>query len=264
MTKMNEILDKSSPIPLYHQLARWLESRIADKTFEVGSKLPSETRLAADFKLNRNTVRHAISYLVQKGLVERQRGVGTYVRRGSSLVPVHNLGRLTSFIDDFEINDVELEDVLLSKGVVKASDEVADKLHVSVGDRVVKIERLRIADKTPFVFEQQYYNYEEFADLLAMDIRGSMYRILVDTFEAELHHSIQTLRAVLPIARIAKQLRIPRTLPCMFLESVAYTSTDQPLELLRAFYRGDRYLFQVESSQYRRDMSSIQKKNPYR
>src|SRR4030067_2819229 len=50
---MSKILDKHSPIPLYHQLANWIEARIADGTFQVGEKIPSETRLPARFPLNR-------------------------------------------------------------------------------------------------------------------------------------------------------------------------------------------------------------------
>lgn len=254
---LKDILDKSSPVPLYHQLANWLERKIADRTFDVGSKLPSETRLAEDLKLNRNTVRQALSYLAQKGLIERQRGIGTFVRRRETIVPIHHLGRMTSFIDDFQITDVKLEDRVLSKGVIKASDGIANKLGLQPGTSVIKIERLRIADKTPFVIEQQYYYYEDFTGLLELDIQGSMYRILVDQLGADLHHSVQTLQAVNPTPEIAQQLNIPKTNPCMFLESIAYTSDDKPLELLHSHYRGDRYLFKVESSHYRRDLSSI-------
>jgi GntR family transcriptional regulator len=254
---LKDILDKASPVPLYHQLASWLERKIADRTYDVGCRLPSETRLAEDFRLNRNTVRQALSYLVQKGLIERQRGVGTFVKRRATIVPIHHLGRITSFIDDFEITDVRLEDRVLDKGIIEASDEIVIKLGLQPGTSVIKIERLRIADKTPFVVEQQYYNYEDFAGLLELNIQGSMYRILVDRFGADLHHSVQTLQAVNPTPEIAQQLNIPRITPCIFLESIAYTSDDKPLELLHSHYRGDRYLFKVESSHYRRSISSI-------
>jgi GntR family transcriptional regulator len=166
---------------------------------------------------------------------------------------------MTSFVDDFEIHDVELEDQLLSKEVVQASIPLGEKLHLGPELKIIKIERLRIADKTPFVLEQQYYDYAEFAPLLEMDIRGSMYELLVERFGADLHHSIQTLRAVMPTQEIAHRLKISASIPCMFLESIAYTAEDRPLEVLRSYYRGDRYLFQVESSQYRRELSPLSK-----
>ena len=249
---MTAILDKRSPIPLYHQLANWIEARIADDTFQVGEKIPSETQLAEDFDLNRNTVRHALASLSQKGLLERRRGMGTFVRRKALLTPVHRLGRITSFVDDFDINGVEIDDRELSKEVMKASGEIAKKLQLKLNARVICIERIRIADQTPFVLERQYYNYETFKGLHKEKIQGSMYKILVQHYNADLHHSIQTLRAMMPPEEIAKRLEISKTIPCMFLESITYDSHDKPVELLYSFYRGDRYLFQVESNQYRR------------
>ncbi|OGO19844.1 MAG: hypothetical protein A2Z14_17785 [Chloroflexi bacterium RBG_16_48_8] len=233
-------------------MANWIEARIADGTFQVGEKIPSETRLADDFRLNRNTVRHALASLSQKGLLERRRGMGTFVKRKALLTPVHRLGRITSFVDDFDISGVELDDRELSKEVVKASEEIAKKLQLELNARVICIERLRIADQTPFVLERQYYAYEAFKELLQEKIQGSMYMILVQHFDVDLHHSVQTLRAIMPSEEIAHRLNIGKTIPCMFLESITYGSQNNPVELLHSFYRGDRYLFQVESTQYRR------------
>jgi GntR family transcriptional regulator len=247
-------MDRSSPVPLYHQLSRWLEARIAEGTFPVGDRLPSETQLAARFDLHRNTVRHAISELAEEGLVETRRGVGTFVKRMSSLVPVHRLGRITSFVDDFEINDVAFEDQMLGKEAVAAPIEVAAKLRVDPGASLVKVERLRLADRTPFVFERQYYPYGPFHRLLEMEISGSLYRILTERFGADLHHSTKTLRAISPDEETARRLGIPRAVPCMAIESVTYSSGNEPLEVLHAYYRGDRYLFQVESVGYRGEM----------
>ncbi len=249
---INEMLDKLSPIPLYHQLASWLEARIADSTFRVGEKMPSETQLARQFGLNRNTVRHAIASLVQKGLVERQRGMGTFVKRKVLLVPVHRLDRITSFVDDFEISGVELDDRELSKEVIRASEEIASKLKIGRNERVIRIERLRIADRIPFVLEQQYYDYQVFKGLLEKEIQGSMYRILVEHFDADLHRSVRTLRAMMPSPEIARRLMIGKAIPCMFLESITFDTQEKPLELLHSFYRGDRYLFKVESTPDRR------------
>lgn len=247
---MYDLIDKTSPIPLYHQLAGWIEARLADGTFSVGAKLPSETFLADQFQLNRNTVRHALAMLTQKGLVETRRGIGTFVKRTSDLVPIHELGRMTSFVDDFNINDIAFEDRLLSKELIPAAPAMAQKLRCAEGDALIKIGRLRIADSTPFVLEVQYYRQEMFSALMTMVIKGSMYRILTERFNADLHHSIQTLRALRPSEEVAYQLGIQRNTPIMALESVSYTSRDEPLEVLQAFYRGDRYVFRVESSGY--------------
>lgn len=256
-TRPSGLPDRSSPLPIYLQLASWAESMISGGQFAVGTKLPAESQLARDFHLNRNTVRQAISLLAQRGLVEKKRGAGAFVKRRSVLSPIHQLGRMTSFVDDFEMNRVEIEDKILSQEKVRAGPDLAGKMRIRPGDAVVVIERLRIADRTPFLLEKQYYPWEQFRGLLEIEVKGSMYQLLTSQFHADLHHSIQTLRVVRPSQPIAAKLRISRDVPCMFLESLAYTSHGECLEVLHSHYRGDRYLFRVETGQYRREMSSV-------
>jgi GntR family transcriptional regulator len=249
------IIDRASPIPLYVQLANWLEERIAAEHYPPGSKLPPEGELASSFQLNRNTVRHALSSLVQRGLLTKEKGVGTFVRRSHALAPVHRLDRMTSFLDDFGMGDVLIEDSILSKARLPAPPDLAAKLKLKPGDDLLKIERIRIADKTPLLFESQFYKFQDFAELLHMEIRGSMYQILTSRFNIDLHHSTQTLRAVHPPASIAHTLQINPDVPCMYIESLAYNAQGVCVEVLQSYYRGDRYLFRVETGEYRREMN---------
>src|SRR3990172_8197513 len=119
-TESPDTFDRSSPLPIYLQLANWAEAKIVERQFAVGAKLPSESHLARQFRLNRNTVRQAIALLVQSGLVEKRKGIGNFVVRGTALLPTHQLGRMTSFVDDFQRHTVEIEDTILSKEKVKA------------------------------------------------------------------------------------------------------------------------------------------------
>ncbi len=255
---MDRIIDKSNPIPLYIQLSDWLEKKIKSGEYKVGNMLPSEAELSKEAGINRNTVRHAIDLLIQKGMVEKKQGVGTVVKRAYPLNPVHKLNSMTSFVDDFEIENVLIEDRIISKEKIEPTEDLKEKLMLKPGDSVVKIERIRIADKIPLVLEIQYYSYEKFGKLLEINIEGSMYRILTDKFNADLDHSVKTIRAVTPTERIAHLLDIPISTPCIFLESLAYTKDKECIEVLHSYYRGDRYLFKVETREYQRGIGSAE------
>jgi len=248
---MQSTIDKASPMPLYAQVADWLKNMIKGERYQIGTKLPSEGELAQKFQLNRNTIRQAISLLVQKGFVEKQKGVGTFVKRKTSLLPIHKLSRMVSFVDDFNLDNIELEDRIILKKKIRAGEELAEKLNIKPRDYVVQIDRARIADKTPLIFERQFYSFRDFGDLLEMEIKGSMYQILIKHFAADLNHSIQTLRAINPVKEIARVLEVSTNTPCLFLESLAYNSQNICIEVLQSFYRGDRYLFRVETGQYK-------------
>lgn len=243
-------LDKASPIPLYVQLAGRIEALIAEGAYPVGGRLPGEEELARQYGLNRNTVRHALSLLSANGLVRTERGVGSFVERSRLLAPIHRLDRITSFVDDFSLGEAETEDRLLSRDKVRASKDLADKLGLAPAADLVRIDRLRLADGVPYVFERQYYDHSRFGRLLEIDITGSLYQLLIREFAADLDHSLQTLRAVLPPRGIAAHLGISTEIPCMFLESLTSDADGRCLEILQAHYRGDRYTFRVESGQY--------------
>ena len=72
-------LDRSSPVPLHRQVAQWLEAGIASGRLPPGTRLDNEVALADSLGLSRPTLRQAMRYLVEKGLIVRRRGAGTRV-----------------------------------------------------------------------------------------------------------------------------------------------------------------------------------------
>jgi len=73
-----ETFDRS-PIPLYIQVATLLRNRIAEGRFQAGQQIPTLEALEQEFAVARVTVRQAIELLEKEGVVQRQRGRGTFV-----------------------------------------------------------------------------------------------------------------------------------------------------------------------------------------
>ena len=68
--------------PIYQQIIMHFESRIFDGTLQAGSRIPPTSELARSFAVNPETVQTALKRLMERGLVERRRGAGTFVRKG--------------------------------------------------------------------------------------------------------------------------------------------------------------------------------------
>ena len=66
--------------PIYAQIVRGVERMLANGKMKPGDKLPSARELAAELKVNPNTVMHAFSQLEMAGISETRRGLGTFVR----------------------------------------------------------------------------------------------------------------------------------------------------------------------------------------
>jgi len=92
------MLNPNSPIPLYHQLADIILEGIRSGKYPLGSKIPSESTLAATYKIGRPTVRQATEILIKKRLLIRKRGAGTFVEKEPQEVDLFSLaGTITSF-----------------------------------------------------------------------------------------------------------------------------------------------------------------------
>lgn len=71
---------KRNKLPLYRQIANYLETRILNGEFPPGSRLPSERDLANLWQVNRSTINSAFEELRSTGLINRTVGQGTVVQ----------------------------------------------------------------------------------------------------------------------------------------------------------------------------------------
>src|SRR5690349_2049372 len=138
-------LDRSSPVPLYYQLAQAIEAAIRDGELSPGDRFENELALAKRLTLSRPTTRRAIQELVDKGLLVRKRGVGTQVVQN----PVHRRVELTSLFDDLARAGQEPSTQLLDYQLGTPTEEVARELSIATDREIVTIQRLRCANGEP-------------------------------------------------------------------------------------------------------------------
>src|SRR3954447_2170813 len=138
-------LDRTSPVPLYFQVATRLQQLIEDGGVPVGSRLENEVELAERLGVSRPTMRRAIQYLVERGMLVRKRGVGTQVVHPKVRRPVE----LSSLYDDLVAGDRAPRTEVLALRVIPASDAIAASLSLEPGAEVTWIERLRYAGGEP-------------------------------------------------------------------------------------------------------------------
>jgi GntR family transcriptional regulator len=131
-------VEPSSPVPLYYQVANVLQARIFAGTNPPGSLLGTEKDLSLEFGVSRITVRKAIQILHRDGLLEPQRGRGTFVSRTPR--PVAPTA-LHVFLDDILTRAEALKVVDYDFAEIPASAQVAQRLGLKVGSRVVHVQR---------------------------------------------------------------------------------------------------------------------------
>ena len=198
------MLNPESPLPLYHQLAELLSARISRGEFQMGARLPSEPDLSREHGIGRPTVRQATELLVQRGLIERRRGSGTYVRKQEPRVDLFSLaGTLSSF---------QRGNVLVVTKLVRSVSKRrvgVDSENPFSGREAYHFSRLSSANQKPVLCEELFLDMDVFPDLPSVPLAGaSLAQIVQDRYYLKPTHAEQTFRVAEPARAVQKLLAL--------------------------------------------------------
>jgi DNA-binding GntR family transcriptional regulator len=233
-------VDRSSPVPLYFQVAQRLEELIESGQLTPGTRLENEIALADQLGLSRPTMRQAIQYLVDKGLLVRKRGVGTQVVHAK----VRRTVELTSLYDDLHRTHQQPRTEVLSFGEASAPDEVAVALALPPGTPVLAIERLRYAQGEPLAVMRNYLPFG-LLQISAEDLaKHGLYQVMRSA-GINLRLADQTIGARKATAAEAKALGEARGAPLLTMIRTAYDDAGRAVEYGHHAYRASLYSFEL-------------------
>ncbi|MCU1595579.1 MAG: transcriptional regulator, GntR family [Frankiales bacterium] len=241
MTVPDVRVDRSNPIPLYYQVAQQLESAIESGELAVGERLENEIALADRYGLSRPTMRSAIGHLVDKGLLVRQRGVGTQVIRRSVERPV----RLTSLFEDLVSAEQLPSTRVLLLERLPADDGVANQLGISVGTEVVHLERLRFAREEPLAVLRNWLPVAVAGDFSSTDLEEHGLYTLLGRTGTRIEEAKQRIGATAAEAKEARLLGVRKGAPLLTMERLSYNAKGRAVELGNHAYDSSRYSFTI-------------------
>jgi GntR family transcriptional regulator len=238
-------IDRSGATPLYHQLKQWLSTRIVSGELAPGTQLPGDFELSELLGVSRGVVRQALSELRHDGLIERERGRGTFVSQPKTAQGLINSMR--GLADDAALHGQRIQSIVLRFAQTPADEFVAGRLGLEPGDPVVELERLRSLDGEPWVLAVTYLPAELVPGVERRDLGGgeSLYRVLREDYGLPIVASMRRVEAAVTDAREAHLLRMRVGEPLLVLRSISYTTGGRPLEYFIARHRGDRSAFEV-------------------
>ena len=225
-------------IPKYYGLKRHLLEMT--QTLPPGSPVPPERTLSIEFGTSRTTVRQALQELVVEGRLERIQGKGTFVAKPK----VAQALRLTSYTEDMRAQGLEPTSRLLEIGYMLADDVLSERLGIKPRARVLRIERLRLANGEPMALETTHLSAQRFTGLRRhLERSNSLYAVLSEKYGVTLLEAEETIETVPAPPREAHLLGTDVGLPLLLLSRHSLGEDGKPVEYVRAFYRGDRYKF---------------------
>lgn len=238
-------VDRTSPVPLYHQVACGLEELITSGEYPPGTRLDNEIALADRLGVSRPTMRKAMEYLVQHGLVVRQRGVGTQVVGSRVYRPVE----LSSLHDDLVASGQRPRTTVLGLERHAARDAGSDlsEFGMDGAEPVWVLERLRSTAEIPLALMRNIIPAEHLhlhtEDLASQGLYGLMRRHGIT-----IRFATQRIGAKAATADEAQFLQVEQGAPLLTMRRMAFDERGAPVELGEHRYRADRYSFDVTVS----------------
>ncbi len=233
-------IDRTSPVPLYFQIAQQLTSAIDGGALPAGSRLESEVELAERIGVSRPTIRQAIDRLIEQGVVVRRRGIGTVVVPQRIRRPL----QLSSLYDDLLAAGRRPTTTVMTVTTIPADSVVAHALGLSRGAGVQFLERLRSADGVPLSLMRNYLP----AGLVELEPPGLEARGLYAVLRSagiQPQVAEQTLGARAATPAEARLLDGPRGLTVLTMDRTAFDASGRAIEYGSHCYRADRYTFEM-------------------
>lgn len=229
--------------PVYIQIHNQIKKDIEAGKWSVGERIPSERELAVEFSVSRMTLRQAIQTLVDEGILERRVGAGTYV---ASQKVQERMSGVTSFTDVMLAQGKRPSSRTISYHVANPSISEMEKLQLSEGEHVLRMERIRFGDGIPISFEVATVPYDLVKDFSKAEVTRSFYHTLEKKGGYQLGGARQMVTATLASERIAEYLDIKRGEAILRLRQVSFLSDDRPFEYVRTQYVGSRFEFYLD------------------
>jgi DNA-binding GntR family transcriptional regulator len=232
---------ESQNLPYYLKISQQLRQDIISGRYKVNDKIPSEEEIVKRFGVSRMTARHAVTQLVNEGLVYRVHGKGAYIANNKV---ERSLNSLKGFYDDMKERGLNPVSQVIEFTRRLPSEYEQHKLQIQKHQEVYDIHRIRYINDCPvgtqkLVVPAHLVPGFENVNLATM----SFYNYLND-IGRPLKMAYQHMEAVLA-PEIARRLGISENMPFFYLERVSIVEGNIPIELLTSHFRGDMYSYKI-------------------
>ncbi|MCL6702220.1 GntR family transcriptional regulator [Pseudomonas sp. T1.Ur] len=238
-------LSSDTRLPLYQRLRDQLAEQIANNRWRPGEAIPTEAALSAEYALSTGTVRKAIDALVAEGILERQQGRGTFIRRPQFQSSLFRFFRFQSASGERRVPESQI----LSVEPVAAPSAVAQALGLPVDAPVIRIVRLRLLEVAPVLAEEIWLPRSRFQALLEIDLSQKgplLYPIYEETCGQVVAYAQETLTAESVNEVYARLLQVPVNSPVVVIERLARDYAGNPLEWRRSRGHAEHFRYSVE------------------
>lgn len=220
------------------QAREFILDYITENRLQPGDRLPAEREICERWKLNRCTLRTAISKLTAEGVLVSRRGSGTMLSQPRF---IRDLQDLRSFSETARRQNRTQSVKVLSFTRMECDKHLAKQFDLMLGARLYKIVRLRCVDGAPVLIETAYLEEAPFPGLLDFDLeKESLFAVLEGSYGVELTNGEEQVSVTYASDEEAEALEIPPGEAVFWIVSKSRLANGRLIEYCRTVTRADK------------------------
>ena len=228
-------------------LAVQLRDRIADLIREEGLKpgdrLPTEAQLTQRFRISRPALREALKLLEQDDVIYVEHGRGRFVSALSAVQVDRPITVFESVTDMARQYGYRTVNKVLSISEETPDRRVAECLRLGVGDRVVRIERVRLHADEPILYCIDYVPRSVIASrLYDIDWSGSLMEVLEEHGNRPRMSAASVSSVMLPDDAVERH-GLENFGPALLITETCFNAVGEPVNFALDYHRGSHFTF---------------------
>ncbi|PBC39486.1 GntR family transcriptional regulator [Rhodococcus sp. ACS1] len=237
----------ASRVPLYRQVQDVLLQRLDGGALRPGDRLPTETDLAAELRVNRLTVRQAIGELTRAGRLVARQGSGTFVAPPPQHFPIELVASYIGGPDGlgaaFTAVGRTLNETLVASEIVLGASAPQAEEHLP-DTRLRRIDTVLTVDGEPWFANSVWMDDRRFAGIdRHLQDGAPLYTVWRDVYGVRLKAAWRSFAAAVASPRIAELLEIPSGAPVLLRDGLNVDEDGTPTVYINRSCRSDRVRF---------------------
>lgn len=225
------------------QLRERLANLIRTEGLKPGDKLPTEAQLTQRFRISRPALREALKLLEQDGLISVTHGLGRFVTASASVEVDRPITVFESVTDMSRHYGYETTNRVLSIAEDTPDPTVRQQLRLAEGERVIRLERLRLYHDEPLMYSLDYIPRSIIpARVFDIDWSGSLLSLL-DQHRHRPRMSAASVSAVMLPDEVVQRNDLRDFGPALLITETCFDATGTPVVHAAVYHRGSRFSF---------------------
>ena len=239
------MLDSSSFVPFYEQIAEQIRILVKDGRLQEGRTFCSEGEVASSLSISKMPVRQAFQKLRSEGLLIISKGKRPVIASGR--VP-WDFQQLRGFTEEMRRRGLVPSAKVLSLEVEDPDAETAQALELGSGEKSYRLRRLRFVNRKPVALVTSHLPVRIFLGIDKQNLeKQSLYHIFENVYRRKLQWAEEVIGAVTADEEEARVLQTSLGSALLVIKETTYDVQRIPLEYSVSLLRGDRYTASVVS-----------------